>query len=132
MTRPRCTTDTRADTGAATVLVLTVATVLLAAGLLAAVAASLLGAGARARTAADLAALAGADALGTGRDPCAAARTVAAANSARLVACTAVPGDVTVVAEVTAPTLGTAVLARARAAPGTYAQLGTPGTRHSR
>lgn len=41
----------------------------------------------RAETAADLAALAAATRIGTGTDPCAAARGIAAANGARLVAC---------------------------------------------
>lgn len=56
-----------------------------------------------AQAAADLAALAAADALGSGRDPCAAGAAVAAANGARLTACRPDGRVVTVVATVSGP-----------------------------
>jgi secretion/DNA translocation related TadE-like protein len=86
------------EAGSATVHVLVAATVVLAVAVALGLAGSLLRAGARARAAADLAALAGADALGTGHAPCPAAEAVAAANGARLDACTSTGGTVTVVA----------------------------------
>ncbi|HVF05704.1 MAG TPA: Rv3654c family TadE-like protein [Frankiaceae bacterium] len=109
------------DRGAATVLVTVAAGVTLAFGLAAVLVGQAVRASAQARTAADLAALAGADAGAAGRDACAAAATVARANRARLVACLLdIAGAVTVVAEVTAPGAGPpgTVRARARAEPG--------------
>lgn len=91
----------RCDEGSGTVLVLAVvAVVMVLAGLVAALA-SAQGARARAQTAADLAALAGAQRVATpggipldagavdGADPCATARDVAARNGAGLRSCTA-------------------------------------------
>lgn len=89
-----------------------------------AVAVALLGgglrAGARARTAADLAALAAADALGgpAAAPPCAGAAAVAARNGARLVACEPDAAGVTVVAETSF--LSRPIRAAARAEPGPY------------
>jgi secretion/DNA translocation related TadE-like protein len=73
------------------------------------------------QSAADLAALAGAGAIGGGRDPCSAGAATAAANGARLVSCAVDGRVVTVTVEVAGPRwLGqTADLtAEARAGPG--------------
>jgi secretion/DNA translocation related TadE-like protein len=111
----------RPERGSATILVLGAAVVVLAFGVTAATLAAALLTGARVRTAADLAALAGADALGAGREPCPYAATVAAANGARLVRCMAEPGAVTVEVQADGPAvLGRPVRARARAEPGGY------------
>ncbi|HEV2999356.1 MAG TPA: Rv3654c family TadE-like protein [Solirubrobacteraceae bacterium] len=106
------------DTGSATPLVLGAA----ALTFVVAVAVGLLGAGlragARARTAADLAALAAADVLVSG-EPCAEAAAVASRNAARLVSCDPLDGGVVVVAETRV--LSLPVRARARAVPGSVA-----------
>ena len=134
-----------ADRGSASVLVALAALLTFAVGVGATLFAAALRAGSRARTAADLSALAGAEALATGGDPCAAAGTVARANAARVVACaadsTGMPGAVTVLVEVRPPgVFGRAVLARARAEPGPFggtqhrasAQLRAPPARDNR
>ncbi|MDT9594764.1 flp pilus-assembly TadE/G-like family protein [Nocardioides zeae] len=74
----------------------------------------------RAEAAADLAALAGASAVGAGEDACAGAREVAAANGARLVGCDLLGADVLVRVEVRRTYLaglGAAPDAQARAGP---------------
>ncbi len=110
--------------GGATVVLLAVFVV----GMVATVAAARLGAvmlaDARARTAADAAALAGAGALARGAGADAACRTAArfaGDNGADLVACTATADMLTVAAAVTVPGLGR--VARAEAA----AQVDAPG-----
>jgi secretion/DNA translocation related TadE-like protein len=57
----------------------------------------------RAQSAADLAALAGASAVAHGREPCAAAGTVAGLNGGRLVGCEVSAGDVRVEVVVAGP-----------------------------
>jgi secretion/DNA translocation related TadE-like protein len=57
----------------------------------------------QAQSAADLAALAAADAVGSGRDGCAAGGMVAAANDARLIACAVDGRDATVTVTVDGP-----------------------------
>lgn len=74
----------------------------------------------QAQAAADLAALAGATALASARDPCVVAGSVAAANHAALVSCRVTGGDVLVEVVVTGPRwLGQDedLRARARAGP---------------
>lgn len=75
------------DRGAATLLVVALAGVLLLIGAAAGVVGALVVGHRRAQAAADLAALAGAVALQSGDDPCGAARSVAQANDATLEAC---------------------------------------------
>lgn len=92
----------RAEDGSATVLVTVLAVALSMCAVAGLVAGAVLVASRRAAAAADLAALAGAEAarattLGAGfADPCASAGAVAAANSAHLVDCAALDGQVTV------------------------------------
>ena len=113
----------RGERGAATVLVLAMAGVLLVVALAVALAEGLVVGHRRAQAAADLAALAGAGAAARGEDPCAAAGAVSVANGAALTACSTVGGDVTVEVRVAVavPALvgGEAELTgRARAGPG--------------
>ena len=81
MTRPR------AERGAATVLVVAFLGLLLLVGTALGVVGALVRAHRTAQSAADLAALAGASALGRGEDACSAAATVAAANDGALLGC---------------------------------------------
>lgn len=111
MTRQRCR-----ERGAATVLTLAMAGVLLLAGAAAAVVGALVVDRRTAQAAADLAALAGAATLADpggaapasatqarGRDPCAVAGEVADANGARLTRCVVDDADVRVEVVVTGP-----------------------------
>ena len=59
----------------------------------------------RVQSAADLAAIAGAIAVGTSTEPCAAARAVAAENGAAVDACDSAGAEVTVVVSMTGPSL---------------------------
>lgn len=77
----------RGDRGAATVLVLALTGLLLLVGAALAVVAAVFVAHREAQAAADLAALAGAQSVATGADPCGAADAVATANRAALTAC---------------------------------------------
>ncbi|GAA3679020.1 hypothetical protein GCM10022237_42920 [Nocardioides ginsengisoli] len=114
--------------GAATVLTIAMAGVLLLVGAAATVVGAMVVAHRRAQAAADLAALAGAASLadptapsGGGRDPCAVAGQVAAANRARLRSCRIESADVLVEVVVTGPHwLGQVhdLTAAARAGPG--------------
>jgi secretion/DNA translocation related TadE-like protein len=76
------------ERGSASVLVLAGAALVLVIGLVVAVRTSAILARHRAESAADLAALAAAGQIGVGPAPCAAAATIAVANSATLVSCT--------------------------------------------
>lgn len=117
------------DRGSATVLVLAVATLAVAVATVVALGGAVLHAGARARTAADLAALAAADAFAGGTEPCAAARTVATRNAAVLVRCSPGADGVTVLVEVRLPVVGRPVRASARAVPGPLGAFGPRGPR---
>ncbi len=75
------------DRGAAAVWVLGCGALVLAVGVLVLVRSLAVLARHRAETAADFAALAAATTIGTGGDPCAAAREIAAANGAALLTC---------------------------------------------
>jgi secretion/DNA translocation related TadE-like protein len=86
-------THRRDERGAATVLVLAMAGVLLLLGAALAVATAMVAAHRVAQSAADLVALAGARGVAAGDDGCAVARRIAAANGARLTSC-AVSGRV--------------------------------------
>jgi len=55
----------------------------------------------QARSAADLAALAGADAISAGREPCAVAKTTATSNKAKMTACTVDSNGVDFIVRVT-------------------------------
>ncbi|MFN8191887.1 MAG: Rv3654c family TadE-like protein [Nocardioidaceae bacterium] len=114
----RCGGD---EIGAATVLVVAVAGLLLLVGAALGVVTALVTDHRRAQSAADLAALAGASALATGRGPCEEARRVALANDATLAACSLRGADVLVEVVVSGPRWwGWAgdPSARARAGPG--------------
>lgn len=93
----------RPSRGAATVLVVALAGLLLLVGAAAAVVGAIVVAHRTAQAAADLSALAGAATLAehSGRDPCATAAEVAAANGAAVSSCTVEGQDVLV--EVTVP-----------------------------
>jgi secretion/DNA translocation related TadE-like protein len=93
----------RGDAGAATLLVLAMAGVLLLVGAALGVVQAMVVAHRRAQAAADLAALAGASAVAHGRDPCGAADTVALLNGGRLVGCEELAGDVHVEVVVVGP-----------------------------
>ena len=106
--------------GAATVLVLAMAGVLLLVGAALGVVAGMVRAERAAQSAADLAALAGAQAAQQGGDACAKAADIAAANDARLTACATQGFAVTVSVTVAGPHwLGQSadLSARARAGP---------------
>lgn len=107
--------------GAATLVVLAMAGVLLLVGAALGVAQALVVDHRRAQAAADLAALAGASAGRWGLDACDAVRRVATANAAELTSCTVVAGVVDVVVRVAGPRwLGQTsdLTAQARAGPG--------------
>jgi secretion/DNA translocation related TadE-like protein len=111
-----------AERGAATVLVVAMAGVLLMVGAALGVAGAMVVAHRRAQAAADLAALAGAEALAQGNDGCVRAAGVAAANGASLTSCVPAGADVQVAVTVTGPHgLGQAadLAAEARAGPAT-------------
>jgi secretion/DNA translocation related TadE-like protein len=97
----------RGERGAATILVIAMAGVLLLVGSALGVVQAMVVAHRRAQAAADLAALAGASASMRGEDPCEAARVVARLNDAVLLACAsgpaAVGGTVTVRVRVPGP-----------------------------
>ncbi len=75
------------EQGSAAIWVLAASSLLLLVGLAGAMRAGAVTARHQAQTAADLAALAAAGQIGVGPDPCAAARSIAAANSASLTGC---------------------------------------------
>ncbi len=111
------------DRGAATVITLALAGVLLLLGAALGVVAALVVAHRTAQSAADLAALAGAQTLAASGDACGAASRTAAGNDAVLTGCTVEARDVRVTVEVTGPRwLGQAgdLTARARAGPVGY------------
>ena len=93
----------REEAGAATLLVLAMAGVLLLVGSALGVVQAMVVAHRKAQAAADLAALAGASAAAHGRAACEAADTVAQLNGARLAGCQEAAGDVTVEVVVTGP-----------------------------
>ncbi len=84
--------DARGERGAATILVIAMAGVLLLVGSALGVAQAMVVAHRRAQAAADLAALAGASAAARGQDPCEAAGVIARLNDAVLLACVPDPG----------------------------------------
>lgn len=110
------------ERGAATVLAMALASVLMLVGMSGAWVGAAVARHRAAQSAADLSALAGAQAVQEGREPCAAAAEVAQANRVRLSACSQMGDDVSVSVELDAPPLlgrsGT-LTGRARAGPGT-------------
>lgn len=111
----------RRERGSATLLAVACISVLLLLGAALGVVAAMVRAHRVAQSAADLAALAAADTVGTGRDPCAAGSAVAMANDAILVACDLDGRDATVTVTVAGPHwLGQVadLSAQARAGPG--------------
>lgn len=99
----------RGDQGAAAVLAVTLAVLLLALTSVVSVLGGLLVAHRRVSAAADLAALAGAAALQRGEDPCAAATTTVTANDARMGTCEVHGEDVLVRATIELSVLGRTV-----------------------
>lgn len=109
------------EKGAATLLAISFVGVLVLVGGALSVVAAMVVAHRSAQSAADLAALAGAEAVAGGADPCAGAATVAAANGAALDTCRVAGREVTVQVTVPGPRwLGQPhdLAARARAGPG--------------
>ena len=109
------------ERGAATVLVVAVAGLLLMIGLAVGGVAAVVVTHRAAQSAADLAALAGAGAAATGNDACTAAGVIARANDARLTSCTVEVSDVVVqVSRIARPGFGLSfdLTADARAGPG--------------
>lgn len=110
----------RDERGAATVQGIGLIGVLTVFALICVCAASMFVTNRQSQSAADLAALAGAGAVGAGQDPCAAAQRVAARNKAEITACRVSGWVVSVSVRVTTPRLfGTTyqMQARARAGP---------------
>ena len=110
----------RDESGSATLLVLSMAGVLVLLGAALAVVAAMVAAHRAAQAAADLAALAGASGAAEGRDGCAAAAEVAAANRADLIDCSVTGRIVDLRVEVAGPHwLGQTgdLVARSRAGP---------------
>jgi secretion/DNA translocation related TadE-like protein len=110
----------RSEAGAATLLAVAMAGVLLMVGAALAVVGAMVVAHRQAQASADLAALAGATAAARGEDPCQAARVVARLNGGTLVACAVDESGVTVQVRVLGPHwLGqeSDLEARARAGP---------------
>ncbi|MBS43701.1 MAG: hypothetical protein CMH83_11190 [Nocardioides sp.] len=104
--RPRAGRRSRADRcdrGAASLMTLALAGVLLWLGAALAVVAAVVVAHRANQAAADLAALAGAQAAGSGADACGAASSVALANGARLASCTVTGREVRVRVTTRAP-----------------------------
>ena len=97
--------DVLKDRGSATVFVVTSLALVLFAGIAVAAMSGLVVAHRHAQSAADLAALAGAAAIGTSAAPCAAAGRVAAANGAAVESCRSTPKDITLVVSVAGPEL---------------------------
>ena len=93
----------RSERGSATLFAVACLAVLLLLGAALGVVAALVRAHRSAQSAADLAALAAADAVGSGRDPCAAGAAVAAANDATLTSCVPAGREVTVSVTVVGP-----------------------------
>lgn len=93
----------RDERGGATVFAVACLAVTVLVGAALGVVAAMVGAHRTAQSAADLAALSGASELGRGRDPCAAAAAVAAANGAALTGCTVSDREVVVEVEVAGP-----------------------------
>lgn len=111
----------RSERGSATLFAVACISVLLVVGAALGVVAAMVRAHRVAQSAADLAALAAAGAVGTGRDPCAAGSAVAVANDAHLAACAVAGRDATVTVTVAGPHwLGQVadLSAQARAGPG--------------
>lgn len=93
----------REERGAATLLVVSVAGLLLWLGAALGVVAAMVAAHRTAQAAADLAAVSGATRLADGGDACGEAAAVATANGARLTSCAVDDRDVRVAVEVTGP-----------------------------
>jgi secretion/DNA translocation related TadE-like protein len=116
-----CGDPTGSDAGAATVVAVSLAAVLLLIGMSAVFVTATATAHRRAQGAADLAALAGAATLQQAGDHCAAAAEVAAANDAALVSCSVRGQDVVLTVEVDGPDFlghGFTPTGQARAGPG--------------
>ena len=112
---------TREERGAATVLIVAVAGLLLMIGLAVVGAAALVVSHRGAQSAADLAALAAAGAAAAGDDACGVAGEIAQANDTSLTSCAVLGDDVVVgVSRTTTPGFGLSFVlsARARAGPG--------------
>lgn len=111
----------RDEAGAATVFALAALALVLVVGLAGSVVGGVVLAHRRAGAAADLAALAAAQGAQAGRDPCAQADRVAAANGANLTGCSVDGWDATVEVRVSGPRVfgrSATLPARARAGPG--------------
>jgi secretion/DNA translocation related TadE-like protein len=111
----------RDERGTATILAVSLASVLMLLGLAAAWVGAVVAEHRAAQSAADLAALAGAQAIQAGQSPCVAVGHVARANAAQATRCSVVGADVWVTVQVHAPALlgrSPTVTGRAHAGPG--------------
>lgn len=109
----------RTEEGAGVVLAIGVVLLLVALAVTSAGAVALIAAHRQAQSAADLAALAGAGAVRSGREGCAEAERIAAANGADLTRCASASGVIEVVVDVEVGLVGAWTLSgRARAGPG--------------
>ena len=111
----------RDERGAATVLAMALASVLMLLGLAAAWVGAVVADHRAAQAAADLAALAGAQAVQVGKSPCLAVEQVARANAAQVTRCSVVGTDVCVSVQTKAPALlgrTPTFIGRAHAGPG--------------
>lgn len=109
------------ERGSATVLAMSLASVLVLLGLAGAWVGAVVADHRAAQSAADLAALAGAQAVQDGRAACVAVEQIALANSARATQCSVIGADVWVTVQVEAPSLlgrTPTVTGRAHAGPG--------------
>ena len=109
------------ERGAATILAVSLASVLMLLGLAAAWVGAVVADHRAAQAAADLAALAGAQAVQAGQSPCVAVERVARANAAQTTRCSVVGTDVWVTVQMEAPALlgrRPTVTGRAHAGPG--------------
>jgi secretion/DNA translocation related TadE-like protein len=109
------------ERGAATVLAVSLASVLVLLGMAGAWVGAVVADHRSAQSAADLAALAGAQAVQSGQPPCVVVEEVARANAARATQCSVAGADVWVSVEVEAPDLfgrSATVTGRAHAGPG--------------
>ena len=123
-------TSRNRESGSGTIWVLAMALILVMSGVVAATVASVAGAGRRADTAADLAALSAAARLpGPSGSACLVALRVVHAHRAQLAACSVTGEQVQVAVEVNVAGLGGlfVVRSRARAGPGAYAPAPAPG-----
>ncbi len=120
----------RGEDGAGVVMVLALVALLVVAGTVAGALVAVLDAHHRVEAAADLAALGGAGAVGTGRDPCTVAHDIANRNGATIQSCQLRGSEVWLVVDLQLRTVlgGRELHARARAGPASSTLRVSPST----